>query len=55
MHSGNHFTLKLYDGKNFFDVDNFKERIQNNANNSFKYQSKDWQIHLGIYYLIETK
>jgi len=51
MHCGLHFIFKLYDGKNFFDVDNLKERVQNKANNSFKYDGKDWLLVTGIYYI----
>ncbi len=53
MYNRNHFIYKLYDGKNFFEVDNMKTSISNKANNSFKYDDRLWQMQLGIYYLTD--
>ena len=47
----NHFIFKIFDGKNFFDIDNFNEKMKMNANNTCKYKNVLWEPYLLIYCL----
>jgi hypothetical protein len=50
MYHENHYIFKLFDGKNFFDVNNFKENISKKANNYYATDGKNYQISLAVYY-----
>ena len=49
MFHENHYIFKLFDGKNFFDINNFKEKISKKANNYYATDGKNYQLSLGVY------
>jgi hypothetical protein len=50
MFHGNHYIFKLFDGKNFYDINNFKTEIPNEANNTYTIDGIDFELSLGVYY-----
>ena len=46
MFHGNHYIFKLFDGKNFYDINNFKTEIPNEANNTYTIDGIDFELSL---------
>ena len=47
----NHFIFKLFDGKNFYDVDNLRKRMDNSINNELNYSGNFFCVSLAVYIL----
>ena len=47
----NHFIFKLFDGLNFFDIDNLRTKIPTSFNNELFYNGKFFVINTAFYIL----
>lgn len=47
----NHFIFKLFDGKNFYDVDNLRNKMSSDINNELNYNGNFYRSSLAIYIL----
>ena len=55
MFNTNHFIFKMFDGLNFYDIDNFNQQLYNKPNNTDYIYGKKWEIIVLFFVLTNKK